>query len=611
MVQIAGVVVTGSKAKVTFSSNDASAALKCRLDGGAFAACASGVEFSGLSEGSHTVVVQATDAHGNVGSDSESFLVDTQAPAVTISGVVVTGSRAKVTFGSDDATAVVKCRLDGGALATCASGVEFSGLSDGSHTVVVQATDAHGNVGSDSESFVVDTQAPDVVISTVSVSGDEATLTFGSDDAAAQFACKLDAGAFAACTSPAEFAGLSDGSHTVTVRGTDARGNAGSKAAQFTVDTQGPAVTVEDLAITGRSAKLTFGSDDAAAELACKLDGATFTACSSPVQFDGLTEGAHAVVIRATDAYGNTGTATEQFVVDTQAPAVTIAGVAVTGSKAEVTFATDDGTAVVKCKLDAGTLAARASPLELSGLADGSHTIAVQATDAHGNVGSATEEFVVDTQAPKVTIAGVAVAGTAATATFSSDDGAAAVECKLDSGAFAACTSPAGFNGLTVGSHTIVVQATDAHGNVGSATQEFAVAAPTGGSGGTPPTGGSPTPPPGTAPDVTAPKVLVMVPHRVRMSKRGIATLQVRCPRSEPACAVTVKVKLGGKRVARTTLTLAGGSTRTFRLRLSKAARRIVAARSPVRAAAIIAAQDAAGNERSTTRRIVLRAPGA
>jgi hypothetical protein len=68
-----------------------------------------------------------------------------------------------------------------------------------------------------------------------------------------------------------------------------------------------------------------------------------------------------------------------------------------------------------------------------------------------------------------------------------------------------------------------------------------------------------------------------------------------------------VKLTVRGKRVARKTLALSGGATQTFRLRLSKAARNALAKRSRLAAKAVITAEDAAGNRRTTTRRVTLR----
>ena len=69
------------------------------------------------------------------------------------------------------------------------------------------------------------------------------TITFSSSKPNSSFQCKVDAGAFAPCTSPITLAALADGSHSFEVLATDALGNADPDAAlaNFTVDTDGPA----------------------------------------------------------------------------------------------------------------------------------------------------------------------------------------------------------------------------------------------------------------------------------------------------------------------------------------------------------------------------------
>ena len=227
-------------------------------------------------------------------------------------------------------------------------------------------------------------------------------------------------------------------------------------------------------------------------------------------------------------------------------------------------------------------------------------TTATAATPVVSKVDAA---FTVDDQAPAVTIDGVTVNGTTAKVAFRQDDAAAKVECALDGGAFASCASPAELSGLAVGSHTIVVRATDVVGNVGSATRTFAVAAPNGGSGGS---GGAPQPGGGgSASDATEPKVLVLG-RSLSVSSRGVTKLKIRCPRAETTCAVTVKLKLAGKRIARKTLTMSGGSVKTFRLQLSQSARQKLATRSQIKVSAVVVAVDAAGNRYATTRRVTL-----
>jgi len=247
----------------------------------------------------------------------------------------------------------------------------------------------------------------------------------------------------------------------------------------------------------------------------------------------------------------------------------------------------------VQCSLDNGAAADCTSPKVYAGLSEGSHKITVTAKDAVGNVGSAVKTFVVDTTAPKVTIGNPAVSGTGASIPFSVNE-AATVACKLDGGAFASCASPAKYSNLAVGAHTIVVRATDARGNTGSASRSFTIASSGGVAGG----GG----------DTTQPNVLVLG-RSLKVSDSGVAKLRVRCPRSEERCDITVKVKKNGKRIARKTLSVPGGSTRTFRLKLSSSARAKLADLGRMKAKAVITATDAAGNTKTTTRRITLKAP--
>ena len=61
----------------TFSTNDAIASVRCRLDGAQFGLCTSPTSqtFSSLAPGSHTFVVQATDAAGNTATDSYTWSI--------------------------------------------------------------------------------------------------------------------------------------------------------------------------------------------------------------------------------------------------------------------------------------------------------------------------------------------------------------------------------------------------------------------------------------------------------------------------------------------------------------------------------------------------------
>jgi len=77
--------VPSASASFSFSSNTAGSTFECKLDGAAFASCSSPRQYAGLTEGSHTFSVRATDAEGNVDPTpaSRSWVVDTTAPQVS------------------------------------------------------------------------------------------------------------------------------------------------------------------------------------------------------------------------------------------------------------------------------------------------------------------------------------------------------------------------------------------------------------------------------------------------------------------------------------------------------------------------------------------------
>ena len=146
-----------------------------------------------------------------------------------------------------------------------------------------------------------DDTPPDTTVGTATVSGDSATVSFSSNESGAQFECRLDGGPFDSCDSPAHLTGLPDGSHTLTVRAIDLAGNIDPTPASTSFvtagapaqDTTPPDTTIAGATVTGSHARLTFSSNDTGAHFQCQLDGGAFAACTSPVDYNGLADGAH------------------------------------------------------------------------------------------------------------------------------------------------------------------------------------------------------------------------------------------------------------------------------------------------------------------------------
>jgi hypothetical protein len=204
-------------------------------------------------------------------------------------------------------------------MSACTSPKALSGLADGGHSFQVRAIDSSGNIDASpaSRSFTVDTTAPDTqLVSGPSglVKTKSATFTFSSSDASAVFECELDGGAWAACSSPKSYTGLSDGAHSFSVRAKDQVGNIDASPASrsFTVDTHAPQTKIgkhpKKVVSTKKAmVKVTFilASSEKGSHFACKLDKKGWKSCSSRTTYK-VKLGKHTFQVRATDRAGNT-----------------------------------------------------------------------------------------------------------------------------------------------------------------------------------------------------------------------------------------------------------------------------------------------------------------
>ena len=162
-------------------------------------------------------------------------------------------------------------------------------------------------------------------------------------------------------------------------------------------DTKAPTVTITQApaeSVSSSGAQIGFTSNESGARFACKLDGAAYTACSSPMVLADLAEGLHAFSVRATDRAGNVGqpaSVTWRFVPpDTTAPTVTISSgpaTSTTDTGASFTFTASETGVAFECSLDGGAYAACTSPAAYQALGVGAHSFAVRGRDEAGNLG--------------------------------------------------------------------------------------------------------------------------------------------------------------------------------------------------------------------------------
>jgi hypothetical protein len=442
--------------------------------------------------------VRATDAAGNTDATAATFTwtVDTGAPQTTITDSPsdpTSSTAASFSFTASEAGSTFQCQLDGGGFSPCTSAKSYTGLADGSHTFTVRATDGAGNTDASPAAFTwtVDTAAPNTTITASPddpTSSTTASFSFTASEAGSTFQCQLDGGGFSACTSSQSYSGLAPGSHTFSVRATDGAGNTDASPAAFTwtVDTAPPQTTITDSPSdpsNDPSPSFSFTSSEAGSTFECQLDEAGFSACTSPQGYSALADGSHTFSVRAADSAGNTDAtaATFTWTVDTGAPQTSITDSPSDPSNdpsPSFSFASSETGSTFECELDGAGFSSCTSPQGYSGLADGSHTFSVRASDPTGNpdATAATFTWTVDTAAPNTTITASPddpTSSTAASFSFTASETGSTFECELDGGGFSACTSAKSYTGLTDGSHTFSVRATDGAGNTDAGPAAF------------------------------------------------------------------------------------------------------------------------------------------
>ncbi len=236
-----------------FSSPQGTSGFACSLDAAPFAPCASQTTLPELPDGTHILHVRAIDPAGDADPTpaSRTFVVDTVAPDVAIdSGPTgpVNDPLPLFTFASGDNSAIFACSLTphSPTFSPCPRDGTYAPsapLADGAYTISVRATDAAGNSATAERVFSVDTEAPEVTVTSGPTEGTNdarPTFAFASPDGSAEFSCSIDDGepSFAPCSgdrSDQPAAPLEDGTYTFRVRATDAAGNSATALRSFEV----------------------------------------------------------------------------------------------------------------------------------------------------------------------------------------------------------------------------------------------------------------------------------------------------------------------------------------------------------------------------------------
>ena len=410
------------------------------------------------------------------------FLIfpDTVVPETTMTGGPKKYGTAIATFEfeSNEKNAMLECSLDRAAFESCASPKTYTGLTKGKHSFRVRSVDGAGNTDPTPalRQWQVDTKAPATKFAEApDAFSRDSRFEFTSSEKHSTFECKLDDGRYAACSSPKTYPRLDDGPHHLRVRAIDRAGNPDPSPAsrKWTLDTSPPETSIDSGPphVSHKGGGTFAVSSEAGATFECRLDKHAWAPCG---QVSGLSDGKHVMRARAKDRAGNVdpSPASWSWRIDLPPETRITAGPhgPTSSTAATFRFSSPDTAATFQCKLDGQGWTACVSGKTYSALPQGSHTFTVRAKDsAHTPDPSPSQRtWKVDTVAPNTTITSGPKASTSAksaTFSFSSSESGSEFECRLDGGAWQACSSPKSYGGLKKGSHVFRVRAVDKAGN--------------------------------------------------------------------------------------------------------------------------------------------------
>jgi large repetitive protein len=411
-------------------------------------------------------------------------------PTITSAPANPTNSQAATfAFTGASSGATYECTLDStSAFTACTSPKAYGGLSAGTHTFRVRVKDKSKYSDPTVFTWVIDLAAPPAPAITAhpssQTSATTASLSFTDSEAGVGFQCKLDAGSYAACTSPASYSGLALGSHTFSVQAKDAAGNvSGATSFTWSVVPPTPTITSKPANPTNQtSASFSFSDTLAGVTYVCALDTSTFTSCSSPQSYPGpLAEGSHTFQVKAVSGGNQSDAASYTWAVDTTpppTPSIVVKPASLSNTK-NATFAFSDSEAGVGylCNLDGSGYLACSNPITYPGLTDGSHSFSVKARDAAGNVSAAADSWswTIDTIPPPAPLLtdrpddpnGDGIANF----NWTEAESGVTFLCSIENGKFTACPNDDGYRAHYIvdvsndGTHQFAVRAYDAAGN--------------------------------------------------------------------------------------------------------------------------------------------------
>ena len=188
----------------------------------------------------------------------------------------------------------------------------FSVDADGNRALRAVATDVASNTGAAIVDVTIDRTVPATTIDSAPAdptSSPNATFAFSASEGGASFECRLGAGAWGPCSSPAAYqASAREATPSMCARPT--RRATSIRLRRLSAGRSSPAPRDDHRRRAERPqpeprAELRVLLERARSTFECRLDGGAWNACTSPQGYSGLADGSHTFQVRAADAAGN------------------------------------------------------------------------------------------------------------------------------------------------------------------------------------------------------------------------------------------------------------------------------------------------------------------
>jgi hypothetical protein len=346
------------------------------------------------------------------GGQPVGIMVDTVAPTLQFQGAAPSAISNQSNFvfnlnevESGSGVANRTCTLNGVAVNPCSNPLPLNNVAEASNTLEVTIRDMAGNSGVLRHTFLVDRTVPTVQIQNTPSNPSNvqtANFTFSGMDGSGSgidiFECRVDAAAFAACTSPHPLSGLPVGARTFDVRARDRAGNMSLVASYaWNIALNAPTVTIATgPAPLTNSSSASFTFSTTGFNLSCRLDNQAFAPCASPVGPLTVGEGPHTYQVRATDMAGmQVVTASRTWTADLTIPTYTNpAPPSTTAANVTLLITVNDAVSGVNTANPQCTRNGVSTPCSISGntltisltnLADGNHSVQARVFDLAGN----------------------------------------------------------------------------------------------------------------------------------------------------------------------------------------------------------------------------------